>query len=165
MSDEFFKLHKDKIEFAMLDTLGDAICKTTGINREEHRKATDKQVDKIKELECNQFHFGFFSDLIEGDTKAEAKALMNNIIPDFYKMPHPVSNTQLRLTSYIYYRALFSLTQKRIHNYLANSKNSAVTVEDVNKANEIAEQIEKYLVSQIDVLAQQQRQKEDEKLK
>lgn len=147
-------LTKEDLDHMLLDLLGDAICKSTGIDRKEHRKKTDAQVDKLKELECDVFHWGPFSDLIEGDTKAEGKALMNNLIPDSYNIENKVSDAQLRLTPYIYYKALYSLTKSRLDSYLANSKSSMVTQEHANKADEISKKIEGYIGSTVtDTLA------------
>jgi hypothetical protein len=132
---------KGKLDLFMLDMLADAICKTSGINRDKHKQYTDAQTDQIEKLECDVFHFGFFSDLIAGDTKAEGKALMNSIIPKEQGIKNQVSELQLRLTAYIFYKAMYDLTRNRIDIILQQGGKRRITPEHIKKSDEIAQRI------------------------
>ena len=136
---------KDDVNDMMLKMLGDAITHVIGIDRESNRNNSDEQVEKLRALENKVFHFGLFSDLIEGDTKAESKAIMNNLMSnDLYK----VSDKQLRLTPYIFYKASLLVQEDKINQAFSNNSD-IIHKPDLDQANETAVKISMIMLDTI----------------
>jgi hypothetical protein len=143
-------MSKDSIDDMMLQLLGDAITHVGGIDRAKNRQRSDEQFDRLRELENEVFHFGLFSDLIEGDTKAEGKAILNNLMS---KDPDKVNDTQLRLTPYIFYKSLILVLNEKINNAIENGR--MVTRQQFELADVVAEKVSKVMLDTIKEMGNQ----------
>lgn len=144
-------MNKDVLDDMMLKLLGDAITHVGGIDRAKNRQRSDRQFDNLRALENEVFHFGLFSDLIEGDTKAEGKAILNNLMST---TSDKVNDAQLRLTPYIFYKALILVQNDKI-NHVIKDGSKMITREQFDLANTVAEKISKVMLDTIHEMGDQ----------